>query len=115
MLRVSSRVQDKEVDLARVRGEGEGDGGVEHGQKLVAFVEAVMRDEPAAIATCRSALESEIGPAGIVDTAAVIAMFNVVDRIADATGIPLDQASADFRESLGSELGMAHLRPEARI
>ena len=46
-----------------------------------------------------------LGPAGLVDAAGVIGLFNAIDRIADATGIPLEpekaEASADFRAALG--------------
>jgi len=42
---------------------------------------------------------------GLSDAAGVVGLFNAIDRIADATGIPLDAdtaaASADFRAALG--------------
>ena len=45
-----------------------------------------------------------MSPAAFVDVCAVIAAFNVVDRVADATGIPLDPMlhamSGDVREEL---------------
>jgi len=45
-----------------------------------------------------------VSPAAFVDVCAVIAAFNVVDRVADATGIPLDPMlhamSGDVREEL---------------
>jgi len=43
--------------------------------------------------------------AGFVDTAGVIANFNAIDRVADATGVPLEDEkaalTADFRDVLG--------------
>ncbi len=81
---------------------------------IEAFTEAVMTNDREAIEQSRNALEAAIGPAGIIDTAAVIAMFNVVDRVADSTGIPIDAASREFRYGVGQELGMTHLTPEAR-
>jgi hypothetical protein len=40
----------------------------------------------------------------VVDAAAVVGLFNAIDRVADATGIPLEPekaaASADFRAGL---------------
>ena len=48
-------------------------------------------------------------------SAAVITMFNVVDRVADATGIPIDEGfTRDVRYAVGAELGMSHLAPEER-
>ena len=55
----------------------------------------------AAIAGLRAA----VGDAGWVDAAGVAATFNAIDRVADATGIPLEpgkaKVSADFRCALG--------------
>jgi len=102
------------VDFANITGAGRDDGGVAHGRLLVAYTEAVMDGDPTAIARSREDLEAATGPAGVADTAAVIAAFNVVDRIADATGIPIDAATRDFRYGIGAELGMQHLTPEAR-
>ena len=52
----------------------------------------------------REALRQAVGDEGLVDAAGVAATFNAIDRIADATGIPLEDAkaavSADFREAL---------------
>jgi len=92
------------VDLGAVHG-AESDAGVSHGARLVAFAEAVMGDDEAALARERAALRGVLSPECFVDVAGVIASFNVVDRVADATGIPLDDmllaASADLREQLG--------------
>lgn len=46
-----------------------------------------------------------IGEAGLVDASAVAANFNSIDRVADATGVPLEEEKAmlteDFRATLG--------------
>lgn len=46
-----------------------------------------------------------LGQDGLVDTAATIAIFDAVVRVADATGIPLEpvkeENSRDFRDELG--------------
>lgn len=92
------------VDLAAVNGGLTGDAGVTHGARLVAFTEAVMRGTEAEIERERQTLRALIGLEAFVDVAAVIGSFNVVDRIADATGIPLDDAlvatSSDVRREL---------------
>lgn len=106
LLRVSGQVSGEDVDLSLVTGQGLGDGGVAHGQSLVAFVEAVMGDDDAVLASRRAQLAKEIGDEGLVDTAAVIAIFNYYDRVADATGIPLDQMLDSPTEGLRSELGI---------
>ena len=82
------------------------------------YVDAVMAVDGEAIdaiAKTRDRLEDKLGAAGVTDTAAVITMFNVVDRVADATGIPIDEGfTRDLRYEIGSELGMEHLTPEER-
>ena len=92
------------VDLAAVNGNVGSDAGVAHGVQLIAFTEAVMRGDDAALARERAAARAVLSPESFVDAAGVIAAFNVVDRVADATGIPLDAmmdaASADVRRDL---------------
>lgn len=92
------------VDLRAVTGEAAGDAGVEQGARLIAFTEAVMSGDEAAAGRERETLRAVLSPAAFLDVCAVIASFNVVDRIADATGIPLDAMmltmSADVRQQL---------------
>ena len=86
-------------------GRGEDDGGIPHGQLLVRFAEAVLGDNEARLDAVRTELRSVLGDAALVDTAAVAALFNAIDRVADATGIPMEdqkiESTADFRETLG--------------
>ena len=103
---MSGQVSGDDVDPSLVMGHGLGDGGVAHGQSLVAFVEAVMGDDDGVLANRREQLAEEIGSEGLVDAIAVIAMFNYVDRVADATGIPLDEMLDSTTEELRSELGI---------
>jgi hypothetical protein len=73
---------------------------VPHGRLLVGFAEAVLGEDDSALTRTRDAL----GPSGLVDAAGVVGLFNAIDRVADATGIPLEpekaMASADFRTAL---------------
>jgi hypothetical protein len=104
LLRASGRTYDKTYDLAVVTGTPVGDAGVPHGDLLVAFAQAVLGDDDAALARARDALMTALGPPGLVDAAGVVGLFNAIDRVADATGIPLEPekaaASADFRAAL---------------
>ena len=107
-------VQGQAIDLSAVNG-GERDTGVALGRELLAFTDAVMANDAAGIEATREVVHRALGDAGVVDTAAVIAMFNVVDRVADATGIPIDEGpTRDMRYGVGGELGMEALTPEAR-
>jgi hypothetical protein len=89
------------------------DHGVEHGGKLLAFTEAVMREDDAAIGRTRAALRAVLGPESFVDVCATIGAFNVVDRIADATGIPLDDMMAAMSVDLRQELDLGRFASAA--
>ena len=84
--------------------EGASGGGVAAGEALARYAEAFYED-PGAFAAARERLHGEIGGEALVDAAGVLAIFNAVVRIADATGIPLEEQkaemSADFRGALG--------------
>jgi hypothetical protein len=105
LLRASGLTHNRAYDLNAVTGAAPSDGGVPDGRLLVAFAEAVIGEDDEALARARAALSEAIGPAGLVDAAAVVGLFNAIDRIADATGIPLEaekaEASVDFRAALG--------------
>ncbi|MBM3489844.1 MAG: hypothetical protein FJX68_05235 [Alphaproteobacteria bacterium] len=80
-------------------------GSVPQGGPLLRFAEAVVaRDQPALV-DARAELASALGGAGLIDAAAVAGLFNAIDRVADATGIPLEQwkadDTADFRGAIG--------------
>jgi hypothetical protein len=107
------------VDLGAVNGTAPSDAGVVHGARLLAFTDAVMHGDEATLAQERAALRAVLPSESFVDAAAVIAGFNVVDRIADATGIPLDAmmeaVSADVRRDLNlTRFASAANTPAAR-
>ena len=104
-LRASSEKTGETYDLESVLGTQAGDGGIAHGRLLVAFAEAVLGEDEVVLGQAREALIAAAGPEAFVDAAAVAALFNAIDRVADATGTPLEavktEASADFRADLG--------------
>jgi hypothetical protein len=104
LLRESSRAKNENYDLTLLTGT-DGDGNIPHGALLVAFTDAVVKYDEAAAAKLRAKIREKAGDAALVDAAAIVAAFSGFDRIADSTGIPLEDAkaenSADFRASLG--------------
>ena len=105
LLRASGLTQNRDYDLNAVTGAAVEDAGVPHGRSLMRFAEAVLDEDEAALSRARTELLQALGPEGLVDAAGVVGLFNAIDRVADATGIPLEaekaQASADFRAALG--------------
>jgi len=79
------------------------DGGVAAGTALSAYADAFFADATGR-AAARERLEREVGEEASVDAGAVLAIFNAVVRIANATGVPFEEAKArmsiDTRESL---------------
>ena len=76
-----------------------------HARVLIAFAEAILGNDPERLQRARDAVVAAVGEAGLVDAAAVAANFNAIDRVADATGVPLEDekaaATEDFRAILG--------------
>ena len=104
LLRASGEASGEDYDLAAIHGDGSDGGGVAAGVELFAFADALLGNDLAKLDDARAALRATVGDEGLVDAAGVAATFNAIDRIADATGIPLEEAkaevSADFREAL---------------
>ncbi len=120
LLRASGTISGREHDLrAIVDPEAAPASGIEHAGELLRFVDAAIEAgsvskskseaeteaELAELEAAREVLRAAVGPAGLVDAAAVLGNFERMTRIADATGIPLDaptdMMSTDFRGSLG--------------
>ena len=102
LLRASGQAIEEDVKIEGAVGEG--DGGVPHGAALAAFAEAATRGNEA-LEPARAALVAEVGGERFVEAAATVGIFNGLVRVADATGIPLDETSrattAAFRDTLG--------------
>lgn len=76
--------------------EGAGDGGVADGAVLRRFALAVVGDaDDDELAGAREAAAEAVGPAGLGDTCGVIANFDGITRVADATGTEIDQTMRD--------------------
>ena len=84
---------------------GDATSGVASGGVLAAFAEAILSGGDI-LAQARSAVVAALGEAAMIDAAAVVAGFNGITRIADATGIPLEPAKADETEAWRGTLGI---------
>lgn len=131
LLRASGTISGRQHDLrAIVDPEAAAASGIEHAGELLRFVDAAIAagsaTEPETgleteLEAAREVLRAAVGPAGLVDAAAVLGNFERMTRIADATGIPLDaptdMISTDFRGSLGLDrfASAAHTPRAGRI
>ena len=87
-------------------GEAGGDGGIAHGDLMVRFAEAVIVGDDRQLGTARDDLVRTLGEAAMVDAAAVVATFNAIDRVADATGTPIEEEKVAQTEDLRAQLGI---------
>jgi hypothetical protein len=105
-LRASSKKEGGDADITAITRDPADDGGVEHGALLIELVDAVI-DDRADPAPARARLVAAAGPDLLVEAAAVLAMFHLNDRVADAMGAPLDELMIDYRRKLGAKMGLA--------
>jgi hypothetical protein len=86
---------------------------VAHAGALVAFAEALVRRDDAALARARDEVLEKLGPGGLVDTAAVASNFQRMVRIADSTGIPLDGPVTAMTVDIRGELELGRFASSA--
>lgn len=79
--------------------------GIAGGNELLGFVEAVVAGgDESQIENRRSAVVSTLGEAAMIDAAAVLANFQRMVRIADSTGIPLDEPVLMMTQGIREDL-----------
>lgn len=82
------------------------DARVPHAAELIEFGEAMLGPEAARQVHARDAVRAALGGAGLVDAAAIVASFNAVVKLADGTGIPLEDFKAEATRDLRAQLGL---------
>ena len=105
MLRASEKHAGQAYDLDAITAGG-GETGVPHGDLLIAFGEAVLGDDDESLAAARGAIVDRLGAAALVDAAGIVGLFDAIDRVADATGTPLEDWKAAQTESIRDDLAI---------
>ena len=117
LLRASGQRDEHNYDLETVT-RNEGDSGVPHSDLLRALTEQSILGDWAALAETRNRAIQLMGAQPTVDTLTVAAAFNGITRVADATGIPLDDnteaVTIDMRASTGID-EYEYARKSARL
>lgn len=93
LLRASGEQTGTEYDLNAVTNDT-GDAGVEHESLLRELTEAAIRNRWDDLEGVRARAMQAMGEQETVDALTVAAAFNGITRVADATGIPLDEQTA---------------------
>ena len=84
--------------------DGESAIGVRQAGELIAFADAAIGSNRTTLDLARTAVINALGPDAMIDAAAVIAGFDGITRIADATGIPLEPPKAEQTVDLRAEM-----------
>jgi len=96
---------NSETDLRIVTGAAR-DVDIEDGALFARFAEAVITGTVPEIAAHRDALERALGNDAVVDAAAVAALFNAINRVADAIGIQFEESKLERTADLRAHLGI---------
>ena len=100
------------IDLNGILTGSTDENGIEHGALIIAFVDAVLSSESNGLEDIRNEVLQQMGAAGLVDTAASIASFNSIVRIANATGTQLDRLVTDQLDDLSGNTAWLEHVPE---
>lgn len=105
LLRASGQLENRDYDANSVTSDSI-DPGVPHGQWLRALTEAAVKGDWLTLAEIRPDAEAAMGAQQTLDVLTVAAAFNGITRVADATGIPLDQNTADTTAEMRKATGI---------
>ena len=109
LLRGSGENQGLDYDLRAVSKEGFSSG-VESGELLIEFANAVMSSGSERLDAARAAILERMGAKALVECAAIAANFNQMVRIADATGIPIDSMALGMTAATRETLDINHFK-----
>lgn len=106
LLRASGEHAGVEHELASITTGELSDTTVADAQVLVPFAEAIVSGDVATLWATRERVALEHGPDTVSEVAATAAIFNAVVKIADATGIPIEDYKVDLTSEVRAELGV---------
>jgi hypothetical protein len=105
MLRESSITFGYELDI-RAIDDDRFDSGVPGGDVILPFVDAVMAGTESDQRSARNAIVDALGTEALVDAAAVFANFQMMNRVAEGTGIPVPGAAIERDSQMVEVLGL---------
>ncbi len=108
MLSWSSAQTGTDADLSAIDA-GDGDAGIPHGAELLRFASACAGRDDGELAAARDALAAATDDAFVVDAAAVAANFEMMTRLADATGARMPGDVLEQRAEAIATTGIAEL------
>jgi hypothetical protein len=98
MLRASAESSNTDIDLHLVNGVASDNRSIEYSNELMAFATAIASRDEAELIESREKLLAASNAEVVVDAAAVAGNFQRMVRIADSTGIPVDDARMELAQ-----------------
>jgi hypothetical protein len=106
LLRASGEHSGDDYDLSALLGQTGDESGIPNAGILLEFAEAAIGADAARLGAARAAVIEAMGGEALADAAGVAALFNAIDRVADSTGIPLEEDKAEMTEGMRAQLGI---------
>jgi hypothetical protein len=111
LLRASSNLNGADVDLSvLISSASPAASGVAYGDVLIPFTDAIVAADDDALQHTRHGVIEAMGPAAMVDAAGVASNFERMVRIADSTGISLDDRMSQVSRGVREELELGRFR-----
>ena len=104
LLRVSGDRTDNEYNLEGILGHG--DVGVPGEEILGRIAEAVFTGDEAVLSELRETSDKELSRQQLVDAFAVASGFNGITKVANATGLPLDDSTQEMTVEMRQSTGI---------
>lgn len=108
MLRESATAFGYDVDIAAV-GDPSRALGIPGGDELLRFVDTIMTGSPDELDSARSTIIDHLGPESLVDAASVFGNFEMMNRVAEGTGIQIPRQSIERMRDTIDVLGLERL------
>ena len=109
VLRASAEAIGVQVDVRSITDPAI-DSLIEGGDSLIGLVDAVLGREEMARTAAAEGIASMLGQEALVDAAGVIATFSMMNRIANATGMPVGRVSLQRGEEFRALTGIDRFR-----
>lgn len=90
LLGLSGKAAGTQISMDLVKSPGADDGGVRHGALLARLCDVMAAKDAEQLTAVRADLAGVMSPEQVVDAVGVSAMFHMMNRVANATGTPLD-------------------------
>ncbi len=100
MLRASAHMSHQDINLKAV-GDSTLDPNLPAGPQLLAFADALLGSDDDALDSARSALTDVAGSDSTARAALVVGNFEMMNRLLDATGVPVPISMGSITSELG--------------